>query len=99
MKKATPKRLKFYLTPEYVTISLTKLITLLLLILLMFNSVLPAMSTQSSSGFATHAALVIAQSGEIIFAVHLRVESLFTTSEIPENSPASRFVVFDPQTK
>ena len=45
-----------------------------------------------------HEALVMAQSGEMILALHLRVESLLITSESPANSPASRFVVFDPQT-
>lgn len=46
-----------------------------------------------------HDALVIAQSGEMMFALHRRVESLLITSESPPNSPASRFVVFDPHTK
>lgn len=80
--------------------SLTKLITLSLLILLILSSVFPAISTQSSTGFPTHEALVIAQTGEITFAVHRRVESLLTTNEMLENSPASRdFVVFEPQSK
>lgn len=65
----------------------------------MLSSVLPAIKTQSSVGFSTHAALVIAHTGEITFAVQRRVESLLTTNDILENSPASRLVEFDPQTK
>lgn len=73
--------------------------TLFLLILLMLSSVLPAMRTQSSVGLPTHEALVIAQTGEITFAVQRRVESLLTINEMLENSPASRLVEFDPQAK
>jgi hypothetical protein len=65
----------------------------------MLSSVLPAMRTQSSVGFPTHEALVIAHTGDITFAVQRRVESLLTINEILENSPASRFVEFDPQAK
>lgn len=74
--------------------------TLSLLILLIFSSVLPAIKTQSSCGLPTHDALVTAHNGEMIFAVHRRLDSLLTTNEILENSPASRaFVEFDPHAK
>lgn len=77
--------------------SLTKLITLSLLILLMFSSELPAIKTQSSSGLDMQDALVMAQIGDIILALHRLVESLLTTNESPANSPVSLFVEFDPQ--
>lgn len=63
--------------------------TLSLLILLMFNSVLPAIRIQFWSGLLTQVALVKAQSGEMIEAVQRRVESLLTTSDTLENSPES----------
>jgi hypothetical protein len=69
-----------------------------LLILLILSSVLPAMSTQSSSGLLTHDALVRAHKGETILAVQRRVESLLTTKDMLANSSASRFVEFEPQT-
>lgn len=74
--------------------------TLSLLILLMFNSVFPAMRTQSSSGLPTQEALVTAHRGEIIFAVHLLFDSLLTTNEMLENSPTSRELVeLEPHSK
>lgn len=74
--------------------------TLSLLILLIFSSVLPAMRTQSSSGFPTQEALVTAHRGEIIFAVQRLFDSLFTTNEMLENSPMSRELVeLEPQAK
>lgn len=77
-----------------------KLMTLFLLILLMLSSVLPAIKIHSWSGSVTQAALVKAQRGEIMLAVHRMLESRLTTKAMLENSPISAEpVVFDPQSK
>lgn len=86
------------LTSGYVTILPMRLMTLFLLILLMFNSVLPAIKIHPWSGLSMHDALVIAHKGEIILAVQRREESRLTTNEMLENSPESALDdEFDPQ--
>lgn len=77
-----------------------RLMTLFLLILLIFSSVLPAMRIHSWFGVLTHDELVNAHKGEMMLAVQRRVESRLTTKAMLENSPESTFdVEFDPHSK
>lgn len=76
-----------------------RLMTLFLLILLMFSSVLPAIKIHSWSGSLTHAALVITHNGERMLAVQRMVESRLTTSEMLENSPESMCDEFAPHSE
>jgi len=63
----------------------------------MFNSVLPAIKTQSLP--KGHEALVIAHNGEMMLAVQRCVESRLTINAMLENSPPSVCVEFEPQAK